>query len=533
MTKNVERIEIIRGPASVQYGSAAVGGVVNVITRQGKEKTSIFAEGYLGSFGHEEISAGLAGGYKGFDFSGSVTKESEDDYTTANGDKYHNTGTDDRKNLSLNIGYEFLPNNRVGFLYNGFEVEGAGSPSYLSQNDLDDYTDKSNYSYDLVLDGQTTDAFFLWKLRYFQGKDKDKWFDPTGSNPDGWDTGIPSEQKTDSQGVQAQVSVDFGHTLITTGFDWVDYDVEASWDPKKTSYENPAGFLLAKTKLLEKRLILSAGLRYDTYEVEVIEPAGKTADDNNLTPNVGLAYLLTDNLKLRAGYSEAFVMPGADQMAADYTVWGTKYVGNPDLAPEKSKTYEGGIDFFYRSLSSAITYFYTDFKEKIESVTRSNGDRSWDNVGEAKISGFEGDLSFDIGDYFGWDFEIKPYAGFTYLMEYEDKVTGEDLLYTSDLTGSYGISVSDFDGFSARLNFAYIGEKTITDFESGWPYQDIKVQSFTVADFTVSKVLFSSETKGSLTLDAGINNLFDKSYEYVKGYPMPERNFYIGMRYDF
>ncbi|MCK5097920.1 MAG: TonB-dependent receptor, partial [Desulfobacteraceae bacterium] len=284
---------------------------------------------------------------------------------------------------------------------------------------------------------------------------------------------------------------------------------------------------------LEERLILSAGLRYDTYDVEVIEPAGKTADDSNLTPNVGLAYLLTDNLKLRTGYSEAFVMPGADQMAADYTIFGTNYVGNPDLAPEKSKTYEGGIDFFYRSLSSSITYFHTDFTDKIESVTRPNGDQSWDNVGKARISGFEGDLGFDLGDYFGWDFEIRPYAGFTYLTEYKDRATGQDLLETSDITASYGIFASDYSGFSIRLNFTYAGEKTITDFESGWPYQDVKTQGFSVADFSISKVLFTGQKTGRLTLDAHINNLFNKTYEYVKGYPMPERNYYMGLRYEF
>lgn len=533
MTENVKQIEIIRGSAAVQYGSAAMGGVVNVITRQGEGKLSFFGEGYLADFGHEEISAGLGGEYNGLDFSGSVTKESKDDYTTASGIKYYNTGIDNQENISLNLGYTFFPGNRIAFLYHGFEVEGAGSPGYLSQNDLDDYTDKSNYSYDVVLDGQTTDVLFLWKLRYFRGKDKDTWVDPTDSNPDGWDNGIPSERKTDSQGVQAQVSMSFGQAQVTTGFDWVDYDVEASWNPEKTSYENPAGFLLGKLKLFEEQLILSAGLRYDTYEVKVIEPAGNTADDSNLTSNIGAAYLLADCLKFRAGYSEAFVMPGADQMAADYTVWGTHYVGNPNLSPEQSKTYEGGIDFFYRSLSSSITYFDTDFKDKIESVTRSNGDKSWDNVGKASISGFEGDLSFDIGDYFGWDFELKPYAGFIYLLEYKDGVTGDDLLETSGLTASYGISVSDFNGFSARLNFAYIGEKTITDYESGSPYQNIKVQAFTVADFSMTKVLFSSEQKGSLALNAGINNLFNKKYEYVKGYPMPETSFYISMKYNF
>ena len=64
MTKNIERIEIIRGPASVQYGSAAMGGVVNVITKQGRGKPTAFVEGVLGSYEYQESSVGFSGKYK-------------------------------------------------------------------------------------------------------------------------------------------------------------------------------------------------------------------------------------------------------------------------------------------------------------------------------------------------------------------------------------------------------------------------------------------------------------------------------------
>ncbi len=534
MTKNIERVEIIRGPAAVQYGSAAMGGVVNVITRQGKDKPHVFVEGILGSFGHEEASSGFSGKVKGFDFSGSFTRTSMDDYDTADGKRFYNTGFDEKQNWSLNLGFEFLPENRVGIIYNYFDVDHQGAPNYLSMNDLDDYTHKKNRSIDFIYNGKTTDGQFSWKARYFDGKDEDKWVDPVASNPDFWDDGISSEQKTDQKGAQAQASFNWKDSTITTGFDWVNYEVETTWDPKESEYENPAYFLLAKTKLLDQRFIISGGLRYDEYEVEVKRGQGGTEDDDHLSPRIGVAYLITDYLKIRANYGEAFKMPSAQQLAGNFPGWYGNYVGNPNLDPEKSKTYEGGVDFSYASLNSSLTFFYTDFEDKIQTTTTPTGDTTWDNVGEAEIEGLEGTFSFDIGSFGGWNFELKPYVSFVYLSEYEDETIHQDLQYTSDLHVSYGITFSDEKGLSANLQLAYTGEQKIEDWESGlWPAPEIEKGGFTLANFTISREILDFQKYGGLTLRGEIQNLFDTDYEYVKGFPMPGRMFFLGMRYDY
>ena len=534
ITKNIERIEIIRGPASVQYGSAAIGGVVNVITKQGKGKPSVFVEGTLGSFGYEEGSAGFAGKLEGFDFSGSFTRATQDDYDTADSDKYENTGYHNMESVSLNLGYAFLPGNRVGMIYNSFDMDRAGNPDLFNDPDIDDYRDSSNRSVDFVYDGGTSGGLFSWKGRYFEGKDKEKWVDPPESDPGGFDDGIADKQKTDQKGAQAQVSLNWRDAVMTAGFDWVNYKIETSWDPKKSEYDNPAYFLMAKTKLFDQRFIISGGLRYDEYEVELKKGQGGKEDDHNLSPRFGLAYLVTDALKLRANYGEAFKMPSANQLAGDYVSWWTHYVGNPDLDPEKSKTVELGLDFSYTSFNSSLTYFHTDFRDKVQTTSTPAGDITYENLGKAEIEGFEGELSYDIGATFEWNFELKPYVSFVYLTKYRDKEEHEDLKYTSDLHISYGITLSDFKGFSANLNVAYTGEQDIDDWESGvYPTPVIEKNDFTVANLTLTKQILNNEKFGGVTLRGEIQNLFNKDYEYVQGYPMPGRSFFLGLKYAF
>lgn len=522
MTENIERIEIIRGPASVQYGSAAIGGVVNVITKQGTDEPSFFAEGELGSFGYEGTRAGFSGKSNSFDFSGAVSRSTRDDYYTADGDKYENTGYDEKQNISLNLGYEFMPDNRIGIIYTSFDADHVGSPSYFSAGTPEAYVDNLNESVDFVYDGAAEDGLFSWKARYFTGTDEYNYYDPE----------IPpvSETETDSQGAQAQVTWDPGKYTVTTGADWVNYEVKQDHKPNKTEYINPSYFVLGKARYFEDRLILSGGIRYDEYEVEVKEGQGGKEDDENVSPRMGIAWFFRDDLKLRAGYGRGFRMPAARELAGDYE----GYKGNPDLDPEKSDTYEVGVDWYKRTFDASLTYFYTDFKDKIDTVP-GDGERekTWDNLEEVTVSGFEGSFSHDLATWWDLDWRIKPYVSFTYLTEYENKETGEDLKYTSDLLISYGVSVSDYDGFSARLNVGHTGEQYIDDHESGYPAPVVEKEEFSVANLTVEKRLVDFNSVGDLALRGEIDNLFNRDYSYVKGYPMPGRNFALSLKYTY
>ncbi|MCF8108386.1 MAG: TonB-dependent receptor [Desulfohalobiaceae bacterium] len=534
MTKNIERVEIIRGPASVQYGSAAIGGLVNVITRQGSGKPSAFVQGELGSFGHEELSAGFSGFAQGFDFSGSVNRSAMDDYDTADGDEYQNTGFDEKVNVSLNIGYEFLPKNRLGVIVNSFDAEGVGTPNYLSQNDLDDYADKSSQSYDFMYDGATPDGLFSWKARHCVGEDDNKHVDPVASNPDFWDDNIPFENNTDYQGAQAQLTWNPEKYRLTAGVDWLNYDLEQDYDPVKTEYDNPACFLLGKANYFDDRLILSGGVRYDDFEVAVKEGQGGTESADDISPQLGIAYLPGENIKLRANYAQGFRMPSAQQLASNFVSgFGTTYQGNPNLDPEKSETYEAGVDVYLGAFDASLTAFYTAFEDKIAAVSGTGGVQTWDNVGDATVSGFEGEFSYDMASLWNLNWQIKPYFTFTYLAEYEDEETNDDLLYTSEWNLSYGLMVSDYNGLTARLNFAYIGEQDIEDFESGWPAPVIEKGGFTVANVSVEKHIVAFGSYRDLSLRGEIHNLLDKDYAYVKGFPMPGRSFVFGVEYKF
>ena len=533
LTRNVERIEIIRGPGAVQYGSGGMGGVINIITRQGRAD-SAFAEGGGGNFGLADGAIGGTAVLKGFDFAGAVSAGTGGDYSDGNGNKFHNTGMDYRVGVSANTGYEFLPGHRLGMIFTYSKVKNAGNPGYITQNDLDDTTDKKNWSLDFKYTGEVPDGTFKWMARGFFGEDDNTWKDPVASNPDWWDDGEASINDTNQYGAQAQGTATIGPATITAGFDWIKYDITDTYEPQKSDYENPAIFMLSSASLLDSALTITFGMRYDWYSVDVTKPDGNDEDEDRFTPMVGLAWEALDGLKFRFQYAQGFMMPSAWQLGGySSSPWGVTR-GNPDLDPEKSTTYEGGIDFMNYGIEASFTYFSTSFDDKIQSVYLPDGTGSFENIGSAGIDGLEVALAYDIGVPLGLAWEIKPYFNMTWLTDYKDDDSDDRLKYTSAVNLSSGLAVSDGDRFSGRLNIAYTSPQDVDDWQSGlYPAPLSELDSFTVVDLMVTYRVLKTNDYGDLSWRTEVRNMFDEDYAYVKGYPMPGINFYMGLRWDY
>ena len=510
---NVERVEIIRGPGSVQYGASAMGGVINVITKKGKGKPSFNVEKTYGSWDYNKTTGSAQGSIKNFDFSVNASKESKGDYATAEGDTYYNTGFDSKTRISANAGWSFMPGNRIGVTYTEFRSEKSGQMQPIKDSTPDDsgnvrksYNDKI----DIVYEGKKADDFLQWTVRYFKGENQYR----------------KSEGKDEQQGGQAQLTGNWHFARVTAGFDWINYE-------KSTEYDNPAAFLMTKFNFLDNKLILSAGARQDWYEMKSGD--GRSVDDSNWTPSLGLAYKFTPNFKVRAKYSEGFKVPAPVQLFRDEDYGFAVLIGNPDLTPEKGKTHEFGLDYDNGPITGSLTYQHTDFEDKIEYYYEpgSSSPQVWTyiNVTNATISSLEGMLKIDYGTLFTRTFIIEPYISLARLFEYKNDETNEELYYNPEWKFSYGIRFAKPDaGFESKLNFVHLSRWLTNDYQGTG---QTHMPGYRIADLTLSKELASFDKYGKIALKADCRNLFNKYYENMQGYPLPGRTFFLSMKYEY
>lgn len=550
----IERVEVIKGPSSALYGSAAMGGVVNLITKKGEGKLGGSIGGEYGSFDYYkgQITGGGEVNEK-FRFFATADIDDVDDYDDPTFGTVYNTGVN-KKNIGGNFLYTFNDRHelRLGGNYSDLTSESPnwkdGTYTYYDQ-DFADNNDKSTGYSDLEYNGDFFGGKVHWKGLAYYLWDRNHWrYGNSYGNPDPDSYQTKYIDKTLGTDHQFSWKMSSWNSLLM-GFTVENMEKESSGVANSLpsrpytpglDYDNQALFIQDSLDLLDNRVNIIAAARYDRFDVTT-RPAEtgtyadfneKSEDYSHVSPKVGAGVKFFDEkLRVRANVGEGFKSPTADQLSADYyhTANGVHYLGNPDLDPETSMTYDLGADLYLEALTFKLGWFHTDYEDKIvQTSSQINGvnTTSYDNHGDAEIAGFEVGLEWALGKTFKFPFDAVLYSNMTFNTTNEDKETSTKIQYISDYEVKSGLDLS-YQGITAQLSQVVVGPQMITNWD---PYPSVveEKDSFDYWDLTL-RYRFAEhwEVKGSVL------NLFDQEVEWVRGYLMPERNYRIGLTYNF
>lgn len=573
---DVEQVEVLKGPFSAMYGSDAMGGVVNIVTKRNKDKLTggikVAAGSYQTSKGAFHVGGRI---YRGLSFDASFDYTAQArNYKIGDHNLLHMSATDkailgkDTYGIKMNgsrhsgiagkgrIGYDFGENWSLNFteiffvgkdLPTGGNVWGANG---LKKKDVTRYTEK------LELNGKVNNHNLFFAPHYSTAK--------TDTYTADTDTAyVYSGNELNTYGFTVHDNLILGKQRIAFGFDNNNEvseitsfkargEIKAPYQPR---FRNTAWgiFLQSNLKLFKEKLDLSVGLRYDYIDFKLRKTPGleneeKSESYNTFNPNIGAKYNIYGGMAVHASFGTAFSMTDAYQKAGEFLYSGTLTVGNPDLDPEKSRTLDAGLTFSRPELgvNFDFTYFYTWNDDLIVEEAWTDEEsgqkyKTFKNADKAKKSGMEIMASYDFGRLFDSDFALKLYGNLTWMFTYQDQTKGvwNKTLSVRKQNANFGLDFLHQKGFSARLNgrFAghrieknFIGDKyrpTLNDLLSEsqpgyWADKLIKHPQFMVFDFSASCPLVENVSVG-----LNINNLFDENYTEKDGYNMPGRNFQV------
>ncbi len=549
---NIERVEVLRGPGAMQYGSAAMGGVINIITKRGSYDPNLRLEAGFGSWGKAKTSFFGSGRKDKLDFAVAASYLGQaDDYKDGSGFEHLNTDLHANLNAMTNLGWNFNEFHRLGVSVQTAKVDQAGE-GLASDDDREDI-DRELTSFDLLYEGSTADGRASWLARYFMGSSAYDLYRSDAS----LGTFLTSASENDFYGAQAQLSYNFSRLSLTGGLDYIKYDMSQNQygtgskfgklrSTNEGDYDNIAAFIIGKLYLLEDRnLVLTAGLRYDEFSVSMDNRALDTKasiqkvdnDFDEFLPSVGLAYSPSDWLKLRANWGQAFKVPTPRQLAGGFYMGSTLYYGDPNLNPEESSTWELGFDLEKYGLLLSGTYFNSSFDNYIGSQSKwtppTGGPEGtlYVNIEDVEIDGMEWSLSYALGDELGWGASVTPWLNWTHLFSYEND-KGQKLANIAEDSLAFGVDTSyEPWGLNFSVSGTYYGAQEIGSFSK--QEKSLRQGGATVWDLSFVKRLYSfGENGGDLKAKVAFYNIFDKYYDTIDEVYAPGSSFYVGLIYE-
>jgi len=508
----IERIEIVKGAKSSIYGSDAMGGVVNIITKKDSRKI----------YGALDVRAGASNAKNGGDtqnYSANIGGNISDklfmflDVSKTNRDATgDNTGT-------------FIEglDSTSGITKLRYVIDDTQNiyASYLKGVDKrDDYKGPQTYKIERDIYSLGYEKSFekvALSLDYTNAKTD------TTSNTSAFKG--EHNLNTDTLDAEAKISaIPYNYLIVGAG-------------TTKDKYER-----YDKATSIGKNFDRRANNYYIQDEIELgdfIFTIGTILDDNEKygtewSPNTGAVYKIDDKQRLKLNYSEGFKAPSLKEGDSGY-LFDAKPIpsmnviikGNDDLKPETSKSYELAYEFYGEDTTFKAAVFRTDLKDMISEklISRTTPppfpikfNYQYQNIDRANIKGFETDFKYNFNENHTFN------ANYTYIKT-KDESTGDELEFRPKNTINLGLSSEFGWGISSYLSANYIGTQYYTDANN----ISQKASGYALFNAQVSKKL-----NKDLTATIGVNNIGDKNFD-DSGYPyyIERRLAYVGINYKF
>lgn len=498
LTEQIERIEVVRGNVSAIYGSGAIGGVIQIFTKQGAGKPGVSLTAEAGTDNTTRLSASFSGRQEEVKYMLGVTRLKTDGYSAMNRHQYPNENTDDdgTRDVSINaaISREWGPGNEFGarlYAYDAkYDYDGGGS-GVPEQNDYG----KSQ---------EWTAAVFS-KNRFTADWDSTVTLSHTEMEKSFYSRG--GEWEDSASNYNSYISRAQWHNQLALSSDWIATagmdiarekgDIDAQSRVSRTNHSMYAG---VNGRMGNHSLQLNA--RYDHAE--------ETGSDT--TGYLGYGYDLTSSWKLIASASTAFLAPTLYQLYE--SVWG---YGNRQLEAERSRSYEAGLQYTRGNTLVRATFFDTHTRDMIDSVWNGSAYQYF-NVDRVKNKGFELNGQMQLA---GLDIR-----GNLTLQDPENRDTGKQLDRRAKKTASLNVSKT--------LGAWYVGGDM--HYEEHRPDRKYNPATYSsekarLPSYAVFNVNARYQVNKEVSVFARIENLFDKDYQTAYGYDMPDRGFFAGINW--